>query len=261
MVTTEKVLDEHLGMIDRQTASKIAEGKSIAEQKPSDDPLDIASEMVTIEDLVLGKAKVNSLVEMEEVVYRVYNKKLVEVGGVDIMTRIILLGTEQKNIKVILFDGKVDLANSIPIERGDKIIARNFVVKKYAGSLELASIAQSTIGREIEAKTGINEFSRINPSAQEIDVVGKLVVIGPIKHSIFAVARDNDSCSFTISDGIDQMKVLVVGNGVRELETAHPGDPIKIEGATIRKNGGIELYLNESSRILVSSSIRSRLRV
>src|SRR5690349_8361643 len=216
MVTTEKVLDEHLGMIDRQTASRIAEGKSIGEQRPSDDPLDIASEMATTADLTSGKAKVNSLVEIEEVVYRVFNKKLVEVGGVDIMTRIILVGTKEKNVRVILFDGKVDLANSIPIERGDRIIARNFVVRRSATGFELASIAQSTIAKEAEAKSGINEFSRINPSAQELDVLGKLVVIGPVKHSIFAVSRDNDSCEFTISDGIDQMKVLVVGNGVRE---------------------------------------------
>ncbi|MDE1869604.1 MAG: hypothetical protein KGH71_01295 [Candidatus Micrarchaeota archaeon] len=261
MATTEKVLDEHLGMIDRQTASKIAEGKSIAEQRPSNDPLDIASEMVTIADLAAGKVRLNSLVEIEEVVYKVYSKRLVEVGGVDIMTRLISLGTRENRIRLILFDGKVDLANSIPIERGDRIVARNFVVRKGVHGFELASIAQSTIGREMSANTGITEFSRIKPDAQEIDVLGKLVVIGPIKHSIFAVARDNDSCSFTISDGIDQMKVFVVGNNVRELESAHPGDPIKLEYATVRKNGGVELYLNESSRILVSGSLKGRLRV
>ncbi|HVA83086.1 MAG TPA: hypothetical protein VNF06_02905, partial [Candidatus Aquilonibacter sp.] len=247
MATTENVLDEHLGMISRQSASRIAEGKSIAEQRPSNDPLDIASEMVSIADLISGKAKVNSLIEIEEVVYRVFSKRQVEVGGVDILTRVLLLGTKEGNIRVILFDGKVDLANSIPIERGDRVVARNFVVRKSAAGLELASISQSTIRKESEARSGINEFSRINPSAQEVDVLGKLVVIGPVKHSIFAVARDNDSCEFTISDGIDQMKVLVVGNGVRELEMAHPGDAIKIECATIRKNGKVELYVNESS--------------
>ncbi|MDE1846263.1 MAG: hypothetical protein KGH53_03225 [Candidatus Micrarchaeota archaeon] len=261
MVSEERVLDDHLGMISRKSAGKIAEGSSIAENIPSNDPLDIASEMVEVSDLLQRKTRVQELVEIEEVVYKVLSKRPVEVGGVDIIVRVLLLGTKEQNIRMVLFDKKADLPTLLPIEGGDKIIARNFVVREGTSGLELASIAQSTIAIESQAKTGINEFSRINLGAQEVDVVGKLVVIGPIKHSIFAAGRDDDSCSLTISDGIDQLKVLIVGNGIRDMEQAHPGDPVKIEFAQIRKNGGVELYLNESSRILVSPSLRNRLRV
>lgn len=262
MVSTDQVLDEHLGMIDRQTASKMAEDKSLAQELESNDPLDIASEMISVKQMILGNVKANSLVEIEETVYRVYNKKSVDINGADILIRMIILGTQGENIRLILFGEKAEIVNSLPIERGDRIIARNFVVRRGYNGLELASIVQSTIKIEYSAKSGINEFAKIKGGASEVDVLGKMLVIGPIKHSIFAKGRDTDSCTFTISDGIDQMKVVAVGNVIRDVENSHPGDPIKIEFATVRSGiSGPELYLNESSRVLVSQSLKSRLRV
>ena len=260
MATADDVLDEHLGMIDRGTAEKIAESKSVAEafktpQIVTDKPLSI-----TVDQLISQKVRVESLVDIEEEVYRVYNKKQVNISGADIYIRIFVLGTQGENARVILFKEKADLANSIPIERGDRILASKFVVKRGYNGLELASIDHSTIERIRRSESGMVRFDAID-GASEVDVIGRITSIGQVKHSIFAISNDNDSCTFTMTDGFDDLKVTVLGNAVREISQAHPGEIAKVEFAQVRKgNGKTELYVNESSRILVSETLKDRLR-
>ncbi|MGI0141687.1 MAG: hypothetical protein ACREBF_03510 [Candidatus Micrarchaeales archaeon] len=260
MVTAQEVIDEHFGLIDKTTAAKIAQEKSTAQNSEEKDVGGAKPILTTVNQLILEKIRIETLVDIEETVYRVYNKKEVEINGADIMIRMIVLGTQGENARLILFREKAELATSIPIERGDRILVNRAVVKRGYNGFELASISQSAIEVLKRANTGINDFNLID-DRKEVDVLGKVVSIGPIKHSIFSANRDSDSCSFTITDGINQLGVSAIGNAVRDIAAAHPGDVVKIEFAIVKEAvGKKELYVNESGRILVNESLRSRLQ-
>ncbi|MDE1855652.1 MAG: hypothetical protein KGH49_00205 [Candidatus Micrarchaeota archaeon] len=259
MVSASEVVDEHFGMISSNVATKIAEDRTMAAGADTM-PQSPKATTIKIEDLIRERVRVETLVDIEEYVYRVYNTREVEIGGVNIPIRVVVLGTQGENARMILFQHKLDLANTVPIERGDRILARKFLVKRGYNGFELSSIAHSTIERTYAANSGINDFSLLD-GQREVDVIGRIVSIGRVNHSIFSISRDNDSCNFTITDGPSTIKVSVIGNAVRDIVIAHPGDPVKIEFAQVRQgNGKSELYLNESSRILVGESLRARLR-
>ncbi|MDE1825715.1 MAG: hypothetical protein KGH61_04115 [Candidatus Micrarchaeota archaeon] len=256
MVLAGEVVDEHFGMIGKGAAEKIAGDRTLANGARMESPVEAMSE-IAVDDVIRERARVNSLVEMSAQVYRVYNRKVVEIDGRDVEIRIIILGTQGENIRAILFEEKVALANSMPIERGDVLHLVRFVVRRGYNGLELASLLDSRIEKISSSASEVANFSMLRNGQKDVDVIGRIVAIGPVKHSIFSIGRGNDACNCTISDGKTQMRLTVIGNAVHDLSLAHPGDPIKIEFCAVRDEK--ELYANESSRILVSAALRPRL--
>ncbi|MDE1804647.1 MAG: hypothetical protein KGH59_02600 [Candidatus Micrarchaeota archaeon] len=251
MASAEQIIDEHFGMVGKESAEKIAKERSDAQMPRQQDSKSQGS--ITVGQIIDGKVRVEMLADLEEVVYRVYNRKEIRINGEEVVIRVIVLGSQGENARAILFKEKADIANSLPIERGDRLLLKDFLVKRGYNGLELASMDRSTVSRISSGNTGINDFGKIQ--GREIDLVGRIVSIGPVKHSIFSIGRDNDSCSFEITDGARKLRVSVVGNAVQDIAQAHPGDCVKVEFGQVREN---DIYVNEGSRILVGETLNGR---
>jgi ssDNA-binding replication factor A large subunit len=244
-----KVVDEHRGMISKKMANGIIQQRK-KEERPS---------KARVSEILSGMLSDGSIISMEEQVYRIFNKKSFTASGRDRMRRSIVLGDESANIPVTLWDKHAEMIDNLLIERGDRILADKLKLKKSEYGYELSTLSNTYLARLQASKNAVSDFSQLKPGERNIDIAGKVTSVGNIRHFNDLKGRESSVSDATLSDGRNEVRLVMWGSSSMYAGALHPGDLIKIEFAIVKEtNQGIEISANDSSRILVKSSQEPR---
>ncbi len=216
---------------------------------------------VKIQDIYNGKIELGSIVEIEEYVYRLFNPKRFERDGRERFLRTMVLGSTNGSIRVALWDKASILADTMPIERGDKILASNLMLRKGLTDLELSSTKNTFFNRIEPAKEGICDFSTLSVGEKDIDVFGKIVEIGSPRYFNDQNGKERKVVRCTLTDGVINLSAAFWDSSCDYVTSLHPGDFIKIEFASIKDNNGIEINAGNFSRVAANKIFKNRLKM
>ncbi|MGC8587176.1 MAG: hypothetical protein ACP5K9_02720 [Candidatus Micrarchaeia archaeon] len=244
----ERIIDEYSGMISRGMANAIADGEGSGKNVK-----------IGVGELI-SSSELPQSVDIEDNVYRVFNKWQAH-GSKNNYYRRMVLGSEGNTVNVTLWGAHSDLADSLPIERGDTIVASNLTVRKWQGSIELASTASTSFSRVKYSSTGITDYSKIAPGSKEIDIIGKIVEVGTAHSFTTLSGRQGSVSDCIITDGKLTMRVVLWDSSSYYANSMKPGSYVKIEFAIAKQAAGAtEIHAGNNSRVLVSQKLMSRLR-
>jgi len=246
----DEIIDKYSGMISRGMAEEMARASAAA---------GAAAKKMRVEE-ILSADKLPQVIDIEDTVYRVFSKMLLQ-GGAGNYYRRIILGTEGRTISATLWRGHADLVDTLSIERGDFILAKSLAPRVWQGSTELTSTAATTFSRITPSSTGIVDYSKIAAGAKDVDVIGKVVDVGPLHSFTTLSGRASSVADCNITNGSRNIRIVLWDSASRYAEAIRPGDYIKVEFVNAKEaNGAIELHAGNGSRILASQQLRSKLQ-
>ncbi len=271
MVSAEDVMEDFSGMISRKDAELIASSSAPIPSRThgsSDDIIDVVGllEFITANGSTAKQLNAEQqtsadyAVNIRDRVYRIFNQVEYSYGGRKGVKRDIVLGREGKTIRLTLFDNLSKLADATPLERGDVILVRNAALDMRNGILK--GVSKTIVLRMSPSQEGIGDYSLLKGGEKNIDVIGKIVEINPIRY----VNRLDGSGQIgvvdcVISDLKDSMNAVLWGSSALATANMNVNDFMKIEFCSVReKNGTKEVYATETSRVFTSGSLEGRLR-
>jgi len=236
-------IDAYSGMISREAASNLSKPRKIK-----------------VEDILSGNVREGELVDIEDYVYRVFNPRRFEKDGRERHVRTIILGNVERSVRVTLWDKSSALVDMIPIERQDKIYINNLLVRKGLNELELSSRGNTFFTRISASNTGISDFSTLTAGENNIDILAKIVAIGPVKYFDYQNGKQRKVARCTLSDGLVNLSAAFWDSSCEYISTAHPGDYIKIEFGSVKENNGLEINAGNFSRVVANKLFKNRMK-
>jgi hypothetical protein len=272
----ERIIDSYHGMISQTDAERIlngAIGKAVDKEEASHG---IASGSASSKEKPLSASAVlefinmNSqhgkddggryIVDVRDYIYRIFNPVEFQTQARKGIRRAMVLGREGHAVKVTLYDKYADFVDINAFERGDVILAKNMLVDN--ANMELRNTRDTLMSRIVPSQTGITDFSKLVDGQKNIDVIGKLIEIGPIRY-VNTLGRESQVAvaDCVITDSEAMMPVSLWGSSALMSTKMKPNDYMKIEFCSVRsRNGSAEIYAPDTSRILISKSLFSRTR-
>ena len=199
--------------------------------------------------------------DVEDTVYRIFNMTTFRTkDNREVNLRIVVLGSEGSTVRFVARGALAGYVDALCIERGDRVLVRNSLVDMIRG--ELKSIAGTTIAKIGTSKGAIVHVSDINREMKNVDIVGKVVSIYPIRY----ISRENGASvatsRITIADSKGSIDASLWGSSAIATAAMSANDFVKLEFCTVRERyGRLEIYANDLSRILVNREIASRAMV
>ena len=241
----DKIIKEHGGLISRDMARGILENGSVRVSNAS------------AQEVCAGKFPEGGLVSVEDHVYKISNKKRFERNGLERFRRTLVLGSKGSTVVVSLWDKQADLADSLLIERGDRVLASNLRVRKAPDGYELSSISSTYLSRLSPSETQFRRFLDIKAGERDIDLVCKVVAVSPIRYFMDLNGGQSGVSDCTVTDGLTEARLTMWRSSSQYAATLHPGNYIKAESIDVREREGlIEFVAGDSSRVLVSNKFK-----
>lgn len=207
-----------------------------------------------------GSLNEGILVDIEDNVYRIFNKTRFEKDKKEGFRREMVLGDDHENIRITLWDKQADLVDNLAVERGDKVRISNAKVKRFNGGLELSGTAGTNVARVSPSATGITEFSALGPESKNVDVICRVVSIGRIRYFMDLSGKQSAVSDCIVSDSKEQARLVMWRSSAAYAALMRPGGFIKVEQAAIKAtNAGMEIIADDLSRILINDSLGRRL--
>jgi ssDNA-binding replication factor A large subunit len=230
-------------MIGKNIAAKIESNKNYSKSN--------------VKQLIALSPNDNELVSIEDTVYRIFNKNRIENNGVTRLRRDLVLGEEGSTLTVVLWDKSCELVDTLLVQRGDKVLISNLKVRTIQDSIELINTAGTYISRviptEIDVKT---DFSSLNGNEKNIDILGRILSVSPIRYFKDLDGKQNGISECTISDGFVEGRVTLWKSSSGYANEMHPGSYIKIEYCSIKKiEDKLDITANDYSRILLGQGL------
>ncbi len=237
------IRDEHAGMISKEAARGILEKRK-------------KQHRVRIQDLVSGGLEGES-VSIEEQVYRVFNKVRFTKENRERLRRRMVLGSPSSSILITLWDKYAEMADLLPIERGDRILIENARLIKGRYGTELSSVPNTYIARLSTSHTAVSDFSTLKPGERETDLVGRVTSVGSIRYFKTLSGKESSVAEVTITDGKKEARLTLWGSSSAAIAEIPINGIVKVEFARVRPaETGIELRAEDDSRILVKKNTR-----
>lgn len=272
MTAADDLLEELSGMVSRRDAELLAGAEGQAQNKAQrpyagvNDVTDVvellefanANSMVST-PLVEGQKVAEYAVNVRDRIYRVFNQADYNYGNARGVKRELVLGREGRTVRLTLFNNLSRLVDITPFERGDTVLVRNAVLNVAGGTLKGTS--RTVLLRLSPSGGGITNFSALKGGERNIDIIGKVVEIYPIKYVNRLDAEGQIGvANCVISDLNESMNVAMWGSSAIATANINANDVIKIEFCSVRERNGVkEVYATETSRILASKSLEGRL--
>ena len=274
----ERIIDSYHGMISQTDAERIlngAIGKATGPEEPSHGSSAVAAgtskEKPISASAVLEFINMNRqhgkdedggryTVDVRDYIYRIFNPVEFQTQARKGIRRAMVLGREGHAVKVTLYDKYADFVDINSFERGDVILAKNMLVDN--ANMELRNTRDTLMSRIVPSQTGITDFSKLLDGQKNIDVIRKLIEIGPIRY-VNTLGRESQVAvaDCVITDSEAMMHVSLWGSSALMSTKMKPNDYIKIEFCSVRsRNGSAEIYAPDTSRVLISKSLFSRMR-
>ena len=272
MVSAEDVLEEFSGLISRKDAELIASSSASAPVRTHENNNDIIDVVGLLEFITANSGAVKQLnagqqagadytVNIKDRVYRVFNQIEYNYGGRKGVKRDVVLGREGKTIRLTLFDNLSRLADTTPLERGDTVLVRNAALDVRSGVLK--GVSRTVVLRMSPSQEGIGDYSLLKGGEKNIDVVGKIVEINPIRYvNRLDGGGQIGVVDCVISDLKDSMNVVLWGSSALATASMNANEFMKIEFCSVReRNGTKEVYATETSRVFTNASLEGRLKL
>ncbi len=272
----ERIIDSYHGMISKADAERILNGaigkaidKGEASHGSAAGPAS-SKEKPLSASAVLEFINMNSqhgkndggryIVDVRDYIYRIFNPVEFQMQARKGTRRAMVLGREGHAVKVTLYDKYADFVDINAFERGDVILAKNMLVDNT--NMELRNTRDTLMSRIVPSQTGITDFSKLVDGQKNIDVIGKIIEIGPIRY-VNTLGRESQVAvaDCVITDSEAMMPVSLWGSSALMSTKMKPNDYMKIEFCSVRsRNGSAEIYAPDTSRILISKSLFNRTR-
>ncbi len=257
----ERILNGAIGKtIDTEEASRgIAAGSAPSKEKP-------ISASAVLEFINMNRQRSKDAdsgrytVDVRDYIYRIFNPTEFQTQARKGIRRAMVLGREGYAVKVTLYDKYADFIDINAFERGDVILAKNMLVDN--ASMELRNTRDTLMSRIVPSQSGITDFSRLVDGQKNIDVIGKLIEIGPIRY-VNTLGRESQVAvaDCIITDSEATMPVSLWGSSALMSTKMKPNDYIKIEFCSVRsRNSSAEIYAPDTSRVLISKSLYGKMR-
>ncbi len=253
----ERILDSYSGMISKNQAERILEsrkGRILEDEKT--DAIGVLAFLA--EARKAGTTKEYSA-NIEDIIYRIFNASTTKTAsGKERKRRDIVLGKENNTVELVVFDKFSDMADINCYERGDKVFIKNAIVDVGTGQLRAGR--NFSMSKIAQGNTGIVDFNEIKEEIKNIDIIGKVIEIDPIRHVNRLNGTQIPVCDIVLSDAHKAIAATLWGNIAIETAALNINDCIKIEFCSVKsRNGTLEIYANDYSRIVKSQALLSRL--
>ncbi len=253
----EHILDSYAGMISKNQAKKILENRkgSILE----DEKTDVVGLLAFLAEARKAGTTKEYNANIEDIIYRIFNASTTKTAsGRESKKRIVVIGKENNTAELILFDKFSDIIDINCYERGDKVFIKNAVVDINTGQLRAGK--NFSISKIAQGNLGITDFTQLKEGMKNIDIIGKVIEIGPIRHVNKLNGTQIPVCDIVLSDTHQTIPATLWGNAAIETAAMSVNDCIKIEFCSVKKrNETLEIYANDYSRIVKSQLLLSRL--
>lgn len=262
MPSVDDVIEGYSGMITHEQAKKLLESFSSQAQS------DVTNAVGLLEFIGMNRRQQRVepssgifIVNIRDIIYRIFNPIVSQSLGVQTERRSVALGAEGFTVRLNLHGKLSEFMDIAAFERGDTMLARSAFVDIQNGELK---DGRSTAIRKIASSTqeSVIDYSVLTEGMKNIDVVGKVVELSPIRH--VSALSGNSAIPVTdcvLSDLGSTINVSMWESSALAAAKLHANDFVKIEFCSTRmRNGQVEIYANNLSRVLSSRSFAARLR-
>ncbi len=254
MPSQGSLVDRFSGMVTRQRADQfLLDGRQFG--------INSAQDLVDVIKLnAEGGSCQTAIINVQDKVYRVFNQKQ-EKSARGMNARDIVLGDpfNGQTILATIYGGISDIADSMPIERGDEILLNNVLLDCKAGAVK--SIARTSVSIIKKSSELLPRLDSLQGSERNIDIAGKILEIGPLKYSSNSLQFQSVESYCMVTDFTKDINVHVSGSAALVLAAMKPGDFIKIEFCSaLLAYSDIVISANNNSRIFSNTSIAERLK-
>lgn len=254
MQSAEDVLDSFSGMITREQALSIANGEDPAAHPEGS--TNVAGLLEFIKAMRGAKRSEDAAklytVNIEDTVYRIFN----EVEGSS--RRTVTLGRVGSTINAMLTDRLSSIVDERGFERGDLMAiggaSLDIVNERLVGT------KSTTLSRTRRSNLGITDFSMLKESDRNIDIVGKVTEIGPLRYvNRLGASGQIAVADCKLTDTVNYIDVTFWGTSALLSKRMHVDDFIKIEFCSIRDvESKLQVNAGELSRVLISKELAAR---
>lgn len=277
MVGAEELVDRFSGMITKRQAEKLSGDNEISESEKDRRPkksFDVTNtagvlEFINMElkssapRILVGEEKKEKyLVNIQDYIYRIFNPLSYGSGERNTNKRTAVLGREGLTINLTLRDRISDFIDINVFERGDLVLVKNARIDLVSGGL--LGISNTTINKimPVPFNGTINDYSFLRAGQRNVDVIGKVLEIGPIRY----VSRLGGSGQTAVADCVltdlkDSVNVSMWGSSAIQTAKMNINDILKIEFCNARtRNDRLEIFANDLSRVIANKKFENRLR-
>lgn len=256
----EDIIAEHFGMITGTQAAMISEGKmpGPVRQRDTINAAGLYAFIKVNRQRTEENPESHFIVDVEDNVYRVFNPVPYGQGRPGKGKRIMVIGSEPSTFNITLFDKFSEYVDIGKIERGDTVLIRNLSLD--IGRDSLYTSPSTSISRIKPSSSGITDLSSIKEGSRNIDVIGRVTELGPIRY----VAKLSGQGQVAVADcKLSDKDITIPASlwGSSALQTAKIGinDYVKIEFcSSVARNGSMEIYANDLSRVLPDPILSGR---
>jgi hypothetical protein len=263
MSDLETVIDKFSGFITKEQADYILKGETESQPKAPGEP---RKANMTVKELLnsiaVKKSAENpeSIVNVKDCIYRIFNPQTINIKGRESKRRVVILGEEGSTIALNLRDKLSEFIDINSFERGDTVIVNNVFLDSTTTELKSS---QNTIINKISPSqlNAINDYSLVKEELRKVDVIGRILEISPIRH-VTRLGKTGQIAvaSCVITDSINTIDASFWGSSAITTTSLKTNDLVKMEFCDIRmRDGKMQIYVNDDSRVLASNSFASRL--
>ncbi len=239
-----RTVKEHGELISREKARELISNKN--QPAPQKRKLTAAA-------LIAANLQDGEVVDLEDNVYRVFNKVKFNRNGSAGVNRIVVFGSEGNSVKTILWEKSAEFPDAMQIQRKDKVLATNLRVHKNGDETELYSSTSTYFSRITPSKSSVTDFSQLKGGERNIDIIGRIVSIGSSRSFKSLGGTESSVSDCNISDGKIEARVSLWGSCSTYTTEMHPGEFLKVEFASAKlSENGLELSASDASRMLIS---------
>jgi hypothetical protein len=264
MSTAEEVMDRFSGMITREQAAALESGGDPDEAACSR-AMDVDSLLRFIDrkraagplsGAVAGLCTVN----VQDYVYRIFNPITRTAGSRQVSSRSVVLGREGRTMTLSLIGKLSEFIDIDAFERQDLIAVDNALLGLEKG--ELVDGRGTLISRIAPAQnSAITDYSRLKEGLRNIDVIGKIIEIGPVRYvNMLNRGRQIAVSDCVLTDLDIPVSASLWGSSAIATTRIKVNDFVKMEFCNARmRDGSLELYAGELSRVVANKAFARRL--
>lgn len=213
------IVDSHSGMITREAAARELSARKEAER------------IYTVSELMLHGAT-QHLVNIEDRVYRIFNKASPNAAALASQYRKMVIGNEPACMVMTLWGQHADCVDSMGLTAGS--VLRIFDVRLLAKGKEpeLSSTSRTSftlVNRTILEPT---KLSSLRPGQRGLTIFSTVLATGKRGTEVRA-GRHLSAFHVTLSDGEIEMPASFIGSSSVAAFEATPGDLVTIENCTV----------------------------
>ncbi|MCL5007612.1 MAG: hypothetical protein M1164_02955 [Candidatus Marsarchaeota archaeon] len=260
ILSQDDIIDEHFGMITSSQAAMISEGRmpGHVRQRDAINAAGLYAFIKVNRQRQPENQERHFIVDVEDVVYRVFNPVPYGQGRPGKERRTVVIGSEPSTFNITLFDKFSEYVDIGKIERGDTVLIRNLSLDISRDSLYTSP--STSISRIKPSSSGITDLSLIKEAGRNIDVIGRVTELGPIRYVAKLSGQGQVAVAdCKLSDSGTTLSASLWGSSALQTAKISINDYVKIEFCSaVERNGSVEIYANDLSRVLPSPALSGR---